>query len=85
MSVDLSKHGMKNFPGLNLTRSNITCFVQFAKNIPLFVTRGAAFLGIDGSSFTCFRRDTLVSHSHSVLAVSFSLDEWILCSDNQNL
>ena len=45
VSVDLSKHGMKNFPGLNLTRSKITCFVQFAKNIPLFVTRVAAFLG----------------------------------------
>ena len=36
LSVDLSKHGMKNFPGLNLTRSRIKCFVRFAENIPLF-------------------------------------------------
>ena len=35
LSVDLSKHGMKNFPGLNLRRSRIKCFVRFAENIPL--------------------------------------------------
>ena len=45
VSVDLSKHGAKNFPGLILPRSKITCFVRFAKNIPLFVTRVAAVFG----------------------------------------
>ena len=37
LSVDLSKHGMKNFPGLNLMRSRIKSFVRFAENIPLFL------------------------------------------------
>ena len=45
-SIHLSKHGVKNFPVLNLTRSRIKCFVQFAENIPLFVGRVAAFFWV---------------------------------------
>ena len=41
-----TKPGKKNFHGLSLTRPKTKCFVEFAVNIPPFVTKVAAFLWV---------------------------------------
>ena len=55
--VNSTKPGRKNFHGLNLTKPKMKCFVEFAVNIPPFVTKVA-----DGSSWTGFHCKSLISH-----------------------
>ena len=55
-----NQHGKKNFPGLKLTRRRIKCFALCAAGKVSWL-----YVGINGSSATYFRRDSLVSHEKS--------------------
>ena len=64
--VNSTKPERKNFHGLNLTKPKMKCFVEFAVNIPPFVTKVAAFFWVfDGSPWTGFLRESLISHNSS--------------------
>ena len=44
--INSTKPGRKNFHGLNLAKPKMKCFVEFAVNIPPFVTKVAAFFWV---------------------------------------